>query len=129
MLKSGILNPRINSLLSRVRHTNTLVIADRGFPFWPGIETVDISLVDDVPRVLDVLRAIRVNFVIGRVFMAEEFNVANPAEVQAPVRVVLDDVPLILESHEKFKRRVPSAVGLIRTGDTLQYANMILESA
>jgi len=47
MLKTGILNPQINSLLSRVRHTNTLVIADRGFPFWPQIETVDISLTDD----------------------------------------------------------------------------------
>ena len=56
MLKTGILNPQINSLLSRVRHTNTLVIADRGFPFWPQIETVDISLVDDVPTVLQVLR-------------------------------------------------------------------------
>lgn len=43
---SGILNPQVNSLLSRVRHTNTLVIADRGFPFWPEIETVDLSLVD-----------------------------------------------------------------------------------
>jgi len=32
MLKTGILNPRILSLISRVRHTNTLVIADRGFP-------------------------------------------------------------------------------------------------
>jgi hypothetical protein len=28
MLKTGTLNPSINSLLSRVRHTNTLVIAD-----------------------------------------------------------------------------------------------------
>ena len=45
--------------------TNTLVIADRGFPFWPQIETIDISLVDDIPRVLDVLQAIRSNFVIG----------------------------------------------------------------
>ena len=44
MLKTGILNPQINSLLSRVRHTNTLVIADRGFPFGQMIETVDISL-------------------------------------------------------------------------------------
>ena len=51
MIKTGILNPQINSLISRVRHTNTLVIADRGFPFWPDIETVDISLVDDVPTV------------------------------------------------------------------------------
>ena len=49
MLKSGILNPRINSLLSIVRHTNTLVIADRGFPFWKEVETVDISLVDGIP--------------------------------------------------------------------------------
>ena len=52
MIKTGILNPQINSLLSRVRHTNTLVIADRGFPFWPMIETVDISVVDDLPTVL-----------------------------------------------------------------------------
>jgi D-ribose pyranase len=47
MIKTGILNPQINSLLSRVRHTNTMVIADRDFPFWPMIETVDISVVDD----------------------------------------------------------------------------------
>ncbi len=73
MLKTGILNPQINSLLSRVRHTNTLVIADRSFPFWPMIETVDISLVDDVPTVLQVLAALRGNFVIGKAWMAQEF--------------------------------------------------------
>lgn len=35
MFKTGILNPALNSLLSRARHTNTLVISDRGFPFGP----------------------------------------------------------------------------------------------
>ena len=83
MLRTGILNPQLNSLLARVRHTNTLVIADRGFPFWPGIETVDLSLVDDVPTVLQVLAAIRGNFVIGHAWMAEEFQQQNTAEVQA----------------------------------------------
>lgn len=70
MLKTGILNPQINSLLSRVRHTNTLVIADRGFPFWPMIETVDISVVDDLPTVLQLIQAIRPNFQIGNAWMA-----------------------------------------------------------
>ena len=42
MIIEGILNPQILSLLARVRHTNTLVIADRGFPYWPMIETIDI---------------------------------------------------------------------------------------
>ena len=67
MLKTGILNPAVLSLLARVRHTNTLVIADRGFPFWPHLVTVDLSLVDDIPTVLQVLDAIRPDFVIGRV--------------------------------------------------------------
>ncbi len=129
MLKTGILNPQINSLLSRVRHTNTLVIADRGFPYWPSIETVDISLVDDIPRVLDVLQAIRTNFMVGKVFMAEEFRRHNSTENIHRLVEATHGVELSYEPHTEFKRRVPQAIGLIRTGDTLQYANMILESA
>ena len=59
MIKRGLLNPQLLALLARVRHTNSLVIADRGFPFWPGIETVDLSLVDGVPTVLQVFAAVR----------------------------------------------------------------------
>jgi D-ribose pyranase len=129
MLVAGILNPAINSLISRVRHTNTLVIADRGFPFWPQVETIDISLVDDVPKVLDVLRAIRSNFVAGRAFMAEEFRAANGKETCLEFERALAGIPLVFEPHVGFKKRVPQAVGLIRTGDTVQYANLILESA
>lgn len=129
MLKAGILNPSINSLLSRVRHTNTVVIADRGFPFWPQVETVDISLVDNIPGVLDVLRAIRANFSIGKAFMAEEFKSVNSPEKCRDFERALQDIPLVFEPHIDFKKRVPQAIGLIRTGDTIQYANIILESA
>ncbi len=129
MIKNGILNPGINSLISRVRHTNTLVIADRGFPFWPQIETIDISLVDDIPRVLDVLRALRSNFTIGRAFMAEEFVAGNSANTRAAFEQELLGIPLTFEPHVEFKKRVPQAIGLIRTGDTVQYANVIVESA
>ena len=129
MLKTGILNPRFNSLLSRVRHTNTLVIADRGFPFWPQIETVDISLVDGIPTVLQVLAAIRANFVVGRVWMAREFVKHNDKAVRAAFSEALRGIPVAYEPHLQFKKRVPAAVGLVRTGDTIQYANMILESA
>ena len=128
MLKTGILNPHVNSLLSRVRHTNTLVIADRGFPFWPMIETVDISLVDDVPTVLEVLRAIRQNFVVAKAWMAEEFLRQNGEATRAAFAEALAGIPLGYEPHVDFKKRVPRAIGLIRTGDTVQYANVILES-
>lgn len=129
MIRNGILNPSINSLLSRVRHTNTLVIADRGFPFWPGIETVDISLVDDVPTVLQVLAAIRLNFNAGRAWMAREFLRQNSSKTRAAFRDALQGIELRHEPHVALKRRVPFAIGLIRTGDTVPYANIILESA
>jgi D-ribose pyranase len=129
MLKAGILNPQINSLLSRIRHTNTLVIADRGFPFWREIETVDISLIDDIPTVLDVLRAICPSCKFGKAWMANEFLEHNSAPVREAFADALRGVTLAFEPHSDFKTRVPRAVGLIRTGDTTQYANVIVESA
>jgi D-ribose pyranase len=130
MIRSGILNPNLLHLLARVRHTNLLVIADRGFPSWPGLETVDLSLVDGIPTVLDVLRAVTGHCTFGRAWMAEEFTANNPAAALEAVRKALGGIPLVLEPHAlAFKPRVPRAVGLIRTGDTVQYANIILESA
>ena len=129
MLKTGILNPQLNSLLSRVRHTNLLVIADRGFPYWPMIETIDIALVDDLPTVLQVLDAIRPNFVIGQVTMAGEFCTHNPPAVQDRFASAIAELNRVFIPHIELKQLVPGAIGLIRTGDTVAYANMILESA
>jgi D-ribose pyranase len=128
MLKTGILNPHVLSLIARVRHTNTLVIADRGFPSWPGLETIDLSLIDDVPTVVQVIAALRPNFVMAQAWMAEEFRRDNSAAVQSRFAESLAGVPIAYEPHVSFKQRVPRAVGLIRTGDTVQFANVILES-
>lgn len=129
MLKTGILNPNVLSLIARVRHTNTLVIADRGFPFWPQIETVDISLVDDLPTVRQVLAALKDNFVVGAAFMADEFRGRNGQDVQQQYGDLLAPAEIRFEPHVEFKKRVPAAVGLIRTGDTTQYGNIVVESA
>jgi D-ribose pyranase len=129
MLKSGILNPAILSLVARVRHTNTIVIADRGFPFWPQIETIDISLVDGLPTVNQVIEALLPALDLGKAYMAQQFREVNPAEVVAERQHVLTDIELIFEDHEEaFKKRVPSAIGLIRTSDTSHYSNIILVS-
>jgi D-ribose pyranase len=128
VINSGILNPRILSLLARIRHTNALVIADRGFPFWPQIETVDISIVDDLPTVLQLIKAVRANHHFTEAYMAKEFLKNNFKTTQQKFRVALRGVPTKFEPHIEFKKRVPNAIGLIRTGDTTPYANVILIS-
>jgi D-ribose pyranase len=129
MLVRGILNPQLNSLLARVRHTNTLVIADRAFPFWPEVETVDLALIDDVPTVTQVLEAVLTHWQAGHAFMAAEFAAHNEAAIQERIARALGRIPRTMEPHVQFKLRVPHAIGLIRTGDTTPYANIILESA
>lgn len=129
MLQSGILNPDLLSLLARIRHTNTLVIADWAFPHWPELEEVDLALTIGVPTVLQVLDLIRPNFKIGEVFMAEEFHANNPKKVKDAFGKSLDGLKVSFEPHLTFKKRVPGAIGLVRTGDPTKYGNMILESA
>jgi D-ribose pyranase len=128
MITTTLLNPQILSLLARVRHTNALVIADRGFPFWPAIETIDISLTDDVPTVLQVLAAVRAHFHPVEVKMAEEFLQRNDEPTRTRFAAGLAGVAVGYEPHVAFKQRIPAAIGLIRTGDRVQYANMVLIS-
>jgi D-ribose pyranase len=61
--------------------------------------------------------------------MAQEFVRANTKSTRNRFIAELKGAELTFEPHVEFKKRVPHAIGLIRTGDTIQYANMILESA
>ena len=61
--------------------------------------------------------------------MADEFLSSNPGELHAAFAKVVAPLALQFRPHADFKLQVPKAIGLIRTGDTTQYANMIIESA
>jgi D-ribose pyranase len=128
MIIQGIINPQLSSLACRVRHTNSLVIADAAFPFWPQIETVDISLVKGVPTIIQVLDAILPNWKCGEIIMAAEFKAHNDRKHRAAFQRACRGIRMSFEPHLEFKKRVPGAIGLIRTGDTTPYGNMILVS-
>lgn len=80
VIQSGLLNPH---LLARVRHTNTLVIADSMFPHWPGLVEVDLSLIYGVPTVPQDVAAVLANWKCGPVWMAAEFQAHNSVPIQS----------------------------------------------
>lgn len=128
MIVEGVINPDLQHLLCRFRHTNTLVIADAAFPSWPQVETIDLTLVRGIPTIIQVLDAILPNLKVGPIYMASEFNQTNAESVRATFARACRGVPISFEPHVDFKKRVPGAVGLIRTGDTTPYGNMVLVS-
>ncbi len=135
MLQEGILNPQLNDLLSRIRHTNTLVIADWAFPYWNDVEIVDLSLTRGIPLITDLLDVLKNNFKVGHIWQAEEFLNTNPDEVITKYNDSFDgfnrlypELEVSRLPHNDFKKMVPDAIGLIRTGDPTAYGNIILES-
>jgi D-ribose pyranase len=72
MKKSGILHPGICELLAATGHTDTITICDQGFPVPAGPQRIDLALVDDIPTVLDVLKAIEAEFVLDYEVISNE---------------------------------------------------------
>src|SRR5204862_3383553 len=97
MLINGIINPHIQDLICRVRHTNALVIADAAFPSWPHLQTIDITLIHAIPTIIQVLDAILPNFKAGPIYMAEEFKTTNPKLTQTQFAKACRGVPITFE--------------------------------
>jgi D-ribose pyranase len=78
--------------------------------------------------VLDVLDLLTPVFKVGRIWQADEFVASNSRETVEKFSRSFGKIPLTREAHVDFKKRVPHAIGLIRTGDPTPYGNIILES-
>lgn len=129
MIRSGICNSHLLALLARVRHTNTLVIADCMFPHWPGLIEIDLSVVRGLPTVPQLASAILAHWKGGAVWMASEFLEHNAAPVVDEFQTAFAPLTISFEPHTTLKARVPGALGLIRTGEDRIYTNVVLESA
>jgi D-ribose pyranase len=127
MKRSGILNPALNLLLASTGHTDYFTICDKGFPVPDGPTRIDLAVVEGIPTVLDVLRAIHVEYQIDRVLITTEMTEVSPDRV-AELRALLGDIPLEVVSHLDLKRLAGSGKATIRTGDSVPYANLIVVS-
>ena len=127
MKRGGILHPALGHLLASTGHTDYFTICDRGFPVPVGPERIDPALVDGIPTVLDVLRAVHAEWAIDRVLIAHEMAEVSPRLVEE-LRALLGEVPLEPVSHLELKRLGATARATVRTGDTTPYANVIVVS-
>ncbi|MFJ7638410.1 D-ribose pyranase [Peribacillus sp. NPDC097225] len=127
MLKQGILNPTLNRILSETGHTELLTLCDKGFPVPTGPERLDLALVDDIPKMMDVLKVVSEQFIIDRIFIAEEMkNVSQ--EYHDFLIKEFSDYQFEYVSHLYFKEIATESRAVIRTGETIPYSNMIIVS-
>jgi D-ribose pyranase len=129
MKKNGILNPRLSYILASMGHTNKLVICDAGFPIPRQAECVDLSLVANIPRFMDTLKAVLSELKIEGAIIAEEMLEKSP-HMYETVRAALPAVEIQNVTHAQFKQitRRDNDIAFVRTGEITPFANIILIS-
>ena len=119
-----LLNSPLAGALREVGHTQMVLLADKAFPVPPGVETIDLALSNDVPTVLDVIRAISGEFSFDRILIAEEMK-----ELSGKRATALEELtgkPFEFFTHVEFKHIAEHVRLAVRTGDATPYANCIL---
>ena len=127
MKKGKLLNSKIVEVISKMGHTDEIVIADVGLPIPDHVSRIDLSVVEGLPSFLEVLDALLADYECEGYILASEIS-DNNTKIEKAIKTRLKDATLYYVSHEEFKKRCNNAKAVIRTGECTPYANVILQS-
>lgn len=126
MKKGKLLNSNINTVLSRLGHTDQFVISDAGLPIPSNVKRIDLALVKGVPSFIETLKIILNETFIEKIILAEEIK-ENNNKVLIEIKSLYDG-EIAFVTHEDFKVLTSESKAVIRTGECTPYANVILQS-
>lgn len=118
MKKQGILNSHISEVLSRMGHTDTIVIGDCGLPIPDGTIRIDLAIKLGNPSFMEVLEAVFQDMAVEKLTLANEIKEFNP-NVMSEVLALTNGIPAQYMSHEQFKEETKKQKRLFALGRQL----------
>ncbi|QTF10528.1 D-ribose pyranase [Brenneria izadpanahii] len=133
MKKAVLLNADISSVISRLGHTDRVVIGDAGLPIPDTTTRIDMALTHNIPTFLQVVEAVTSEMQVEAAILAEEMAEKNPTlhnalldQLKQLERHQGNSIELHYVSHEDFKIQSGKSRAIIRSGECSPYANVIL---
>ncbi len=127
MMKTKLFNADIIEVISKMGHTDEIVIGDAGLPIPEGVKRIDLAISEGNPTFMDVLKVLSEAFECEGYVLANEIKEKNE-NVETQIQDLLKGIESEYISHEAFKERTANAKAVIRTGECTPYANIILKS-
>ena len=128
MKEVGILNQDLARIISQMGHTDEIIISDAGFLQPLGVEVIDLSLDENIPTVLDVLRVFKKYFSVEKIVLSNETREVSPTRFKAIMENYWQDVEVETIPHLEFRKRAGSVRAIVRTADFTAYSNVLLIS-
>ncbi|MGO5022935.1 D-ribose pyranase [Lawsonibacter sp. LCP25S3_G6] len=130
MTETGILNRELAAELSKMGHTDRLLIADAGLAIPNTTRVIDLSLAPNVPTAVDVLKVILEHFSVEGIILSQATLDVSPSREKEFKACFAEDLPCEVVSHAHFRDDLTKEVKFaIRTGDFTANSNIILISA
>ena len=108
-------------------HKDKMVICDSGLPIPLSANRIDLALKRGTPEFLEVLETVLDELVVEKAILATEIEEESP-ELYKKTKEILSDIPVEFCTHEEFKKMSKEAKGIVRSGEIIPYANIILIS-
>ncbi len=128
MKKGGILHAQLMGELSKLRHTDKLVICDAGFPIPQDANMVDVSLIAGLPSFMQVLKAILNEVIFEEYAIFDIMKTPNP-EYYEEVTSLLKTQKSSEVSFDEFISMASDAKLFVRTSELKPCSNILLVSA
>lgn len=127
MKKSTLINSEISYEISKMGHTDSIVVCDSGLPIPSGVKRIDLALKKGLPTFLDTLDTILEELEVEEVIIAEEIIKASK-DLYKEIEKRFSNITITTVSHEDFKMLTKESKAIVRTGEFTPYANIILKS-
>lgn len=130
MTETGILNRDLAAELSKLGHTDKVLIADAGLAIPNTTKVIDLSLSKDIPTAIEVLKTVLDNFSVESIILSQATLDVSPSR-EAEFKKCFDSkMECKVVSHPEFRDNLTKEVKFaIRTGDFTANSNIILVSA
>jgi D-ribose pyranase len=127
MKKSTLINSEISYEISKMGHTDSIVVCDSGLPIPSGVKRIDLALKKGLPTFLDTLDTILEELEVEEVVIAKEIIEASN-DLYKEIEKRFSNITITTVSHEDFKMLTKESKAIVRTGEFTPYANIILKS-
>lgn len=127
MKKLGVLHHALAGAIAALGHGDLLVIADAGLPVPPGVPCIDLAVRCGLPPMLEVTRAVATELQVEQITLAAELLARDEALPEA-LRALFPTARVQILPHEELKHLSERARAVVRTGECIPYANVILSS-
>jgi len=128
MKEVGLINRNLAKVVAEQGHQDLLMVVDAGFAIPSGVETVDISLSENKPMVLEVLGELRKFYSVEKMILANQTKETNPSLFNKISTIWGNDIEIEVIEHSALKQISKTVKAIVRTGDFTAYGNVVLVS-